>query len=246
MAAAPVWKIAYRLVLSREGEKARLQGWAMVENLTGGDWNDIELVLISGNPLTLRHPLYTAFFTDRIEVPVTTSARLQPRTDDADDYDNAYVAGVSAHLAQSAGPVRHASVQQLEQRMAREVAAMRPPAAMAAPPPRLGAAANAAETGEASTQLLYCFPGRMSLTTGHTMMVPFVDHEVPAVLTWLYQPETSARHPLAAVRLRNDGDSGLPQGIVTARRRRKRQPPIHAAVVAGHAGDVESHYGSAE
>jgi hypothetical protein len=47
MAAAPVWKIAYRLVLSREGEKARLQGWAMVENLTGGDWNDIELVLIS-------------------------------------------------------------------------------------------------------------------------------------------------------------------------------------------------------
>jgi hypothetical protein len=159
-------------------------------------------VLISGNPLTLRHPLYTAFFTDRIEVPVTTSARLQPRTDDADDYDNAYdtLAGVSAHLTQSAGPVRHASVQQLEQRMAREVAAMRPPAAMAAPPPRLGAAANAAETGEASTQLLYCFPGRMSLTTGHTMMVPFVDHEVPAVRTWLYQPETSAaiRLPLCA------------------------------------------------
>jgi hypothetical protein len=29
MAAAPVWKIAYRLVLSREGEKARLQGWGM-------------------------------------------------------------------------------------------------------------------------------------------------------------------------------------------------------------------------
>ena len=42
------------------------------------------------------------------------------------------------------------------------------------------------------------------------MMVPFVDREVPAARTWLYQPETAARHPLAAVRVRNDGESGLP------------------------------------
>jgi hypothetical protein len=48
------------------------------------------------------------------------------------------------------------------------------------------------------------------------MMVPFVDREVPAARTWLYQPETAARHPLAAVRVRNDGESGLPPGIVTA------------------------------
>jgi hypothetical protein len=39
---------------------------------------------------------------------------------------------------------------------------------------------------------------------------------VTAQRTWLYQPETAARRPLAAVRLRNDGDSGLPAGIVTA------------------------------
>jgi hypothetical protein len=82
--------------------------------------------------------------------------------------------------------------------------------------PGLGAAANAAEAEEASTQLLYRFPGRISLATGHTMMVPFIDREVPAARTWLYQPETSARHPLAAVRVRNDGESGLPPGIVTA------------------------------
>ena len=37
-----------------------------------------------------------------------------------------------------------------------------------------------------------------------------------AARTWLYQPDVSARRPLAAVRLRNDGDSGLPAGIVTA------------------------------
>jgi hypothetical protein len=80
----------------------------------------------------------------------------------------------------------------------------------------LGAAAQAAEAEEASTQLLYRFPAKISLATGHTMMVPFVDREVSATRTWLYQPETAARRPLAAVRVRNDGESGLPAGIVTA------------------------------
>jgi hypothetical protein len=85
MVAAPIWKTAYRLVLPKDGGNARLQGWAVVENLTGGDWNDIDLVLVSGNPVALHQPLYTAFFADRVEVPVTTTARLVPRTDDADD-----------------------------------------------------------------------------------------------------------------------------------------------------------------
>ena len=73
-----------------------------------------------------------------------------------------------------------------------------------------------AEAEEAATQLLYRFPAKVSLATGHTMMVPFVDREVTAARTWLYQPDTAARRPLAAVRVRNDGETGLPAGIVTA------------------------------
>jgi hypothetical protein len=211
MAAAPIWKTAYRLVLPKDGGNARLQGWAVVENLTGGDWNDIDLVLVSGNPVALRQPLYTAVFADRVEVPVATAARLQPKTDDADDA-SAKIAGHAAVHGALAMPPAPAAASMPSPLFARE--ASRP--ALPAPPPTLGAAANAAEAEEASTQLLYRFPGRISLATGHTMMVPFVDREVPAARTWLYPPETSARHPLAAVRVRNDGESGLPPGIVTA------------------------------
>jgi hypothetical protein len=212
MAAAPVWKTAYRLVLPRDSGAARLQGWAVVENLTGGDWNDIELVLVSGNPVALRQPLYTAVFADRIEVPVTTAVRLKPHADDADDkqQEEADIAVRMAAPASAARPSSHAPPRILGGNGAPA------PAALASSPPTLGAAANAAEAEEASTQLLYRFPGKVSLATGHTMMVPFVDREVPAARTWLYQPETAARHPLAAVRLRNDGESGLPPGIVTA------------------------------
>ena len=37
----------------------------------------------AGHDVALRQPLYTAFFADRIEVPVTAGVRVMPRTDDA-------------------------------------------------------------------------------------------------------------------------------------------------------------------
>jgi hypothetical protein len=209
---APVWKTAYRLVLPKEGGRARLQGWAVLENLTGGDWHNVELVLASGNPVALRQPLYTALFPERIEVPVTTAARILPRSDDSKE---------------AAAPVRRKPMQ-ASKSLALPAPAMEMRSGVArartesdddeptTPSDPLGAALSAAEAEDASTQLLYRFPAKVSLATGHTMMVPFVDREIAATRTWLYQPETSARRPLAAVRLRNDGDTGLPTGIVTA------------------------------
>ena len=83
--AAPVWKTSYRLVLPKEGGKARLQGWGILENLTGGDWKDVDLTLVSGNPVALKQALYSAVFVQRPEIPVTSSLRIVPRKDEADE-----------------------------------------------------------------------------------------------------------------------------------------------------------------
>jgi hypothetical protein len=216
--AAPVWKTSYRLVLPKEGARAKLQGWAVVENLTGGDWKDVELTLVSGNPVALRQALYTAFFSDRIEVPVTAGQKLLPKQDDSDGMASARAADDRPKAV--APMARLAAPRLLEAQRYRSGRAFEAPAPAGAPPPSpvpdtLGTAAIAAETEEAPTQLLYRFPSRISLATGHTMMVPFLDREVAASRTWLYQPDTHARRPLAAVRLRNDGDATLPAGIVT-------------------------------
>jgi len=216
--AAPVWKTSYRLVLPKDGTKARLQGWAIVENLTGGDWKDVELTLVSGNPVALRQSLYTAFFSDRIEVPVTAGQKLLPKQDDSDGTPSDRVAvapGLSPRASLGFAAPRQQEAQRYRSGRSFEAAA---PAAAAPPPPppdTLGSAALAAEAEEAPTQLLYRFPARVSLATGHTMMVPFLDREIAGTRTWLYQPDTHARRPLAAVRLRNDGDATLPAGIVT-------------------------------
>ena len=64
--------------------------------------------------------------------------------------------------------------------------------------------------------MLYRFPAKISLASGSSMMVPYVDREVSATRTFLYQPDTNARRPLAALKLKNDGEAALPAGILTA------------------------------
>ena len=64
--------------------------------------------------------------------------------------------------------------------------------------------------------MLYRFPSKVTLASGATMMIPFVDHEIERI-AHLYVPARNQRsRPLAAIKLRNDGDSALPAGLVTA------------------------------
>jgi hypothetical protein len=48
----PIWKTSYRLVL-KEG-KPYLQGWAVVENPTDEDWQQVTMALVSGRPISFR------------------------------------------------------------------------------------------------------------------------------------------------------------------------------------------------
>ena len=52
---APVWKASYRLTLPGDNApRSGLQGWATVENLSGQDWKNIELTLVSGRPVAFQ------------------------------------------------------------------------------------------------------------------------------------------------------------------------------------------------
>ncbi|MGF1621798.1 MAG: DUF4139 domain-containing protein [Rhodomicrobiaceae bacterium] len=218
--AAPVWKTAYRLVLPQDEEgKARLQGWAVVENLTGNDWTDVELSLVSGNPVALKQPLYTAFYSDRPEIPVTSAQRIVPRTDDAEDFP---MEPAPAPMAEAApgrpgmDRARRSMAKASDGVMSMYAGDAAAEIAEADAPQQLGGAALAAEAEEAATQISYRFPEIVTLTNGSTMMVPFVDREISAVRSWLYQPETNARHPLASIKLENDTETALSAGIITA------------------------------
>jgi hypothetical protein len=193
----PVWKASYRLTLPADGSaaKAALQGWATVENLSGQDWKGVELTLASGRPVAFHQALYEAYYVSRPEVPVEVAGRLMPGVDRG---------GVAAPPPPPAAAAP-APKGMFQERGATATAA----------PPRVAGAADALEATDAATQVVFKFPRAVSVENGRTLSIPILDRQVPAVRLAVYQPEVAARNPLAAVRLTNDGETGLPPGILT-------------------------------
>jgi hypothetical protein len=77
----PVWKSTYRIVLpKRPGAKPLLQGWAVVDNTVGEDWNNVELSLVAGAPQSFIQALSTPYYTRRPVVPLPESAMMTPQT----------------------------------------------------------------------------------------------------------------------------------------------------------------------
>ncbi len=227
VAETPLWKAAYRLLLPNKDKKTSfMQGWAIIENMTGQDWNDVALTLVSGNPVTFRQPLYQPYYVDRPIMPVEVLGRVLPRPDtgivgktlnmEADREMNEHKKAQfpSRRQAQIAAKnERVASFGQTEEIVASEM-----PASVSTPPVDKGSQFVKTQTTiseEASTQVLFRFPNTFSLAAGHSLMLPFVSRELPVEHLWLYQSETHATHPLAALRVKNDGKTGLPPGIVT-------------------------------
>jgi uncharacterized membrane protein YgcG len=80
----PIWKTSYRLVLASDPkEKPKLQGWAIVENQTDNDWNNVELSLVSGRPISFIQDLYRPLYIPRPVVQPQLYASLRPQTYDA-------------------------------------------------------------------------------------------------------------------------------------------------------------------
>jgi hypothetical protein len=83
----PVWKTSYRLVLDESGEPT-IQGWAIVENTTDEDWEDVQLGLVAGRPVSFRMDLYEPLHVARPEIPVPTVPGVAPRAyQDAGGFD---------------------------------------------------------------------------------------------------------------------------------------------------------------
>jgi len=80
----PVWKCTYRMVFPREANgKATVQGWAVVDNTVGSDWENVQLSLVAGAPQSFIQPLSQPLYTRRPEIPISTVAQTTPQTHEA-------------------------------------------------------------------------------------------------------------------------------------------------------------------
>jgi hypothetical protein len=200
VAAAPLWKATYRLVLpAKDGDPARLQGWAVLENQSGTDWNGVALTLQYGNPVTFRQAIYQSYFVQRPEVPVEILGRLLPSVDTrarpaelAMQKATGAPAGASRALAAPAPPPVPAPVAQAE--------------VMAQP-------ADQVQATEGVEATIFQLPTPVVLAAGHTASVPIIDRNIPAERVDLATADDT--HPLSSIRITNDTGSSIPAGVLT-------------------------------
>jgi hypothetical protein len=202
VSAAPVWKPAFRLILGKPGH-ARLQGWAVLENASGQDWQNVDLTLMSGAPVTLTQKLYEHYWRERQELPVFAGASDAPRADTSAAYearsDRRAMAKSSADMAEPPSPPMQAM----------------PAPVASAPMGAISEPAVAAVAQESMTNVSFRLPKPVSLGHGQTLSLPFTDADVPAERLAVFQPEMGSQYPVSAVMLKNTTGSSLPPGILT-------------------------------
>ncbi len=195
VAAAPLWKASYRLVLpAKDGDPARSQGWAVLENQSGADWNGVALTLQYGNPVTFRQAIYQSYYVQRPEVPVEVLGRILPGVD-----TRASPAELAMQKSAPAGGAR----------------------ALAAPPaPAAGAQADVlappadqVQAAEGAEETIFQLPASVTLAAGHTASVPIIDRGIPAERVDLATGNDP--HPLSAIRITNDTGTSIPAGVLT-------------------------------
>jgi hypothetical protein len=85
----PVWKSTYRIVFPKDsGDKAILQGWAVVDNTIGSDWDNVQLSLVAGAPQSFIQPLSQPLYLRRPEIAISTTAMTTPQTHEAADVNS--------------------------------------------------------------------------------------------------------------------------------------------------------------
>ncbi len=203
----PVWKTSYRLVL--DDQKAPyLQGWAIVENTTDDDWENVRLSLVSGRPISFVMDLYQPLYAPRPEVRPELYLSLRPQV-----HGQAMV-----EMADAAMPPP-------ELQARRKAMAAAPMAVMSAPAPMAAAAAarlapeqgvvagaSGAQTGEL---FQYAIQAPVTLARQHSALLPILGEEVAGKKLSIYNPFVQPKHPLHAFRLKNTSTLHLMQGPIT-------------------------------
>lgn len=187
--AAPLWKTSYRLVLpAKDGDPARLQGWAVLENQSGANWDGVALTLQYGNPVTFRQAIYHSYYVQRPEVPVEVLGRILPSVD---------TRARPAELAmQKSAPAPAGAARTL-----------------AAPAEIMAGAADQVQAAEGAEETIFQLPTPVMLAAGHTASVPIIDRSIPAERVDLAAGNDP--HPLSAIRITNDTGASMPAGVLT-------------------------------
>ncbi|MDR2021378.1 MAG: DUF4139 domain-containing protein [Treponema sp.] len=212
---APVWKVSYRLDLSRVSPadsrpNALLQGWAIVDNDGDGRWDNVELSLVTGRPVSFIQNLYPPYYVNRPTLPLAIAG-----TAEAETWDSGY-GGTAAFEAEEARKVPAPQVRNSAAAADVLAEASAPGLEAAVPgPAETGMAARAAALGD---QFEFTLRHPVTLEPQESAMLPLVEGTVAAVKLLILSGERALGrtvHPYLGAELRNATGMKLPAGPLT-------------------------------
>ena len=217
----PLWKTSYRVDLSQKD--SRIQGWAQIDNPTGESWDNVEVSLLSGSPVSFVMNLYDPLYTNRSTVPVPGVQVAAPR-----QYESAVRDGLAV------GPLPGQGQQgQQGQRGAAAPApgggggrgggagnflATSPPAARVAEG-IVGGVVGGVFQEAAATQISdffeYRFPFPVRLASRQSALLPFLQRTAAIERLSIYNPRTDRGNPQLGARIDNNTDIPFEAGPIT-------------------------------
>jgi hypothetical protein len=243
----PVWKTSYRLVLPDAAEKKNekdkgqptIQGWAIVENTTDEDWENVQLSLVAGRPVSFQMDLYEPLFVYRPEIPVPQVPGVMPRmyAEGASFADKAALreaaskgvappptASPGAPRAAADGRSRLLSESQLKQeafgRNSLETGTTGGDMSNYAAP----AAAQAGEVGEV---FQYQMKTPVSVARQRSAMLPILSSAIDGRRVSIFNRADGSEHPMRGIEIKNSTGLQLMPG------------PISVFDGAAYAGDAQ-------
>jgi hypothetical protein len=196
-AEAPIWKSTYRALL-RGGGNILFQGWAVVDNITPMDWNDVELSLVSGAPSSFIYRLSRPLFGDRPEVAVLKGVQSAPEL-----HETALVQPAPGVVSRSvaAGAVGRLRADGVSE-MSFAEAAQR-------------SMEETAETETRAEQFEYRIRDRVRLGRNESALIPILQAEMRGEKVTVFNEARGAGRPRLAIWLTNNTELTLDGGSIS-------------------------------
>lgn len=214
----PVWKSSYRLVFDAEG-RPLLEGWAIVDNTSGENWEGVQLSLVSGRPVSFISRLYEPRYLqrpvaelaqDRAQRPIVHGAVIAAEGEEqAAGRREMMKAAQLRSMPQPTAPPKRELAMAMEDRAAGLAGGYAAPASAAS------SLAQTASTGELGDLFEYRIDRPITVRKGESAMLPFLQQQVAGRKLLIFNEANGSQHPLNAVEITNDSGITLDGGAIT-------------------------------
>ncbi|MCI0506345.1 MAG: DUF4139 domain-containing protein [Gammaproteobacteria bacterium] len=201
----PVWKTSYRLLLGKG--KPLLQGWALVDNTQDEDWENVELSLVAGLPVSFIHDLYSPRYQKRPIVQVQAEqAYAPPVLEMADEIFTEEPERARMPFAAAAAPMPSLEKTRLAKRSVS--ASLKEDA-------RQRSVEVQTRTMEAGDLFHYKIKNPVTVKRGQSALVPILQTTFDGKRVAVYNTEVRAKNPISAILFKNTTGNVLEGGPMT-------------------------------